>query len=206
MVKLDKNKISEIFINPTNISLDETIAFGKLAKKYPYFQIAKIVELYGLKKHNSIDLKKSIQDCALLTSNRSILREIIEFNQLIKDKKEEFKKEVLLSDQKTKKTFLKWLSKTNFESNYDDNLSNSLIEKFIESNPSMNLKNKSSKINLANEFEITEKQYMTETLAKKYVEQQKFNEAIQAYEILCLKYPEKISLFAIQINELKNKL
>jgi len=206
MVKLDKNKISEIFINPTNISLDETIAFGKLTKKYPYFQIAKIVEVYGLKKHNSLDLKKSIQDCALLTSNRIILREIIEFNQLIKDKKEEFKKEVLLSDQKTKKTFLKWLSKTNFESNYDDNLSNSLIEKFIESNPSMNLKNKSSKINLANEFEITEKQYMTETLAKKYVEQQKFNEAIQAYEILCLKYPEKISLFAIQINELKNKL
>ena len=59
---------------------------------------------------------------------------------------------------------------------------------------------------MANVFEITEKQYMTETLAKKYVEQQKFNEAIQAYEILCLKYPEKISLFAIQINELKNKL
>ena len=201
MVKLDKNKISEIFINPTNISLDETVAFGKLAKKYPYFQIAKIVELYGLKKHNSLDLKKSIQDCALLTSNRTILREIVEFNQLIK-----YKKEVLLSDQKTKNTFLKWLSKTNFESNYDDNLSNSLIEKFIESKPSVNLKNKSSEKNLANEFEITEKQYMTETLAKKYVEQEKFNEAIQAYEILCLKYPEKISLFAIQIKELKNKL
>ena len=142
MVNLDKNKISEIFINPTNISFDETIALGKLAKKYPYFQIAKIVELYGLKKHNSLDLKKSIQDCALLTSNRIILREIIEFNQLLKDKKEEFKKEVLLSDQTTKNTFLKWLSKTNFESSYDENLSNSLIEKFIESKPSMNLKNK----------------------------------------------------------------
>ena len=47
---------------------------------------------------------------------------------------------------------------------------------------------------------------MTETLAKIYFEQKKFNEAIKAYEILCLKYPEKISLFADQIKIIKNSL
>jgi hypothetical protein len=45
---------------------------------------------------------------------------------------------------------------------------------------------------------------MTETLAKVYLEQKKYNKAIQAYEILILKYPEKSSFFADRINEIKN--
>jgi hypothetical protein len=47
---------------------------------------------------------------------------------------------------------------------------------------------------------------MTETLAKIYFKQNKFEEAIRAYEILSLKYPEKISLFADQIKTIKNSL
>ena len=45
---------------------------------------------------------------------------------------------------------------------------------------------------------------MTETLAKVYLEQKKYNKAMQAFEILILKYPEKSSFFADQINEIKN--
>ena len=44
---------------------------------------------------------------------------------------------------------------------------------------------------------------MTETLAKVFVKQKKFRKAIEAYEILGLKYPEKNSLFANQIREIK---
>jgi hypothetical protein len=47
---------------------------------------------------------------------------------------------------------------------------------------------------------------MTETLAELYIEQKKFKEALKAYEILSLKYPEKISLFANQIIFLKKKI
>jgi hypothetical protein len=45
---------------------------------------------------------------------------------------------------------------------------------------------------------------MTETLAKVFLEQKKYHKAIQAYEILILKYPEKSSLFADRIIEIKN--
>ena len=33
---------------------------------------------------------------------------------------------------------------------------------------------------------------ITETLAKIYIEQEKYNKAIKAYEILSLKYPKKV--------------
>jgi hypothetical protein len=44
---------------------------------------------------------------------------------------------------------------------------------------------------------------MTETLARIYLEQKKYQKAIQAYEILILKYPEKSSFFANQISDIK---
>jgi hypothetical protein len=45
---------------------------------------------------------------------------------------------------------------------------------------------------------------MTETLAKVYLEQKKYQRAIQAYEILILKYPEKSSFFANRIKDIKD--
>ena len=44
---------------------------------------------------------------------------------------------------------------------------------------------------------------MTETLAKVFVKQQKYTKALQAYQILGLKYPEKNSFFVDQIKEIK---
>ncbi|MNS22632.1 hypothetical protein D3C86_2061550 [compost metagenome] len=44
---------------------------------------------------------------------------------------------------------------------------------------------------------------MTETLAKVYLEQKKYQKAIQAYEILILKYPEKSHFFADRILDIK---
>jgi len=44
---------------------------------------------------------------------------------------------------------------------------------------------------------------MTETLAKVYLEQKKYENAIQAYRILSLKYPEKSGFFADQIKRIQ---
>ena len=63
--------------------------------------------------------------------------------------------------------------------------------------------------NLKNNEDLSEKRWspnnelMTETLAKVFVKQKKFKQAIEAYQILGLKYPEKNSLFANQIKEIK---
>ena len=56
------------------------------------------------------------------------------------------------------------------------------------------------------ESSINEEDFMTETLAKIYLKQNKLKKALKAYKILSLKYPEKISLFADQIKFIKNRL
>lgn len=80
-----------------------------------------------------------------------------------------------------------------------------IIDKFIQTNPKI-IPVKNATITPINiEKSTEEKSYlMTETLAKIYLEQKKYQKAIQAYEILILKYPEKSSLFAERIQEIKN--
>ena len=79
-----------------------------------------------------------------------------------------------------------------------------LIEKFIELNPKISqVKDITSiPINIAKSNE-TPSSIMTETLAQIYLEQKKYFKAIQAYEILILKYPEKSSFFADRIKNIK---
>ena len=207
MVEISKKKISQIIVDPNKISLDETLSFKSLVKKYPYFQAARIIELIGLKKHNSIRFNKSLKGCALFSTDRSVLRDIIEFNK-INVINEDFiaSEEIILSSEKTKNSFIEWLKVTKPITNNSKNDNGTLIQNFIKSKPIISFDKQSLKNNLANEFKVNKKEYMTETLAKLYFEQSKFKEAIRAYKILCLKYPEKISLFADQIKMIKNNL
>ncbi|MEC4049607.1 tetratricopeptide repeat protein [Flavobacterium sp. SUN046] len=79
-----------------------------------------------------------------------------------------------------------------------------LIDKFIENNPKIPPVKKEIST-MAIETKIEDKSYlMTETLARVYLEQRKYSKAIQAYEILILKYPEKSSFFADRILDIKN--
>jgi hypothetical protein len=93
------------------------------------------------------------------------------------------------------------------------NLSNSkklnsdLINKFIQENPKLKPSKSTVKYdneeNLANQITYTSEALMTETLAKVFVKQKKYDKALQAFQILGLKYPEKNSFFADQIKEIK---
>jgi len=79
-----------------------------------------------------------------------------------------------------------------------------LIDAFITNKPKLKPLDKHSKlINIAEVSPIETEDLMTETLARIYVEQKNYDKAIQSYRILSLKYPEKSSLFADQIQAIK---
>ncbi|MDI9257855.1 tetratricopeptide repeat protein [Flavobacterium sedimenticola] len=78
-----------------------------------------------------------------------------------------------------------------------------LIDKFIESNPKIPAVSKEATTPVIEPVIEDTSHLMTETLARVYLEQKKYSKAIQAYEILILKYPEKSSFFADRISDIK---
>ncbi|WP_178983619.1 hypothetical protein [Winogradskyella helgolandensis] len=79
-----------------------------------------------------------------------------------------------------------------------------IIDKFISENPKIKpVSNNAPKPKLVNNDNPISDSLMTETLARIYLEQKKYDKAIQSYKILSLKYPEKSSFFAHQIKLVK---
>jgi hypothetical protein len=78
-----------------------------------------------------------------------------------------------------------------------------LIDKFIAENPKITPIAKDTVIPVIATQTEDATFLMTETLARVYLEQKKYSKAIQAYEILILKYPEKSSFFADRISDIQ---
>ncbi|MCO6148236.1 tetratricopeptide repeat protein [Flavobacterium sp. NRK1] len=79
-----------------------------------------------------------------------------------------------------------------------------IIDKFIETNPKIApVKNITPTPANIEKSSQENSMLMTETLARVYLEQKKYSKAIQAYEILILKYPEKSVFFADRISDIK---
>ncbi|MDC0463220.1 hypothetical protein OAN36_03460 [Flavobacteriaceae bacterium] len=104
----------------------------------------------------------------------------------------------------TKKNPINRSGSTNTPKESSRNKKFAIIDAFIANKPKLSLVDKDSKlINIAEDQIIEDDNLMTETLARIYVEQKNYDKAIQSYQILSLKYPEKSSLFADQIESIK---
>ena len=193
MVDNSKNLFSKI-INDFNPK-DENQAndLKKILNSYPYFQSASAYYLKSLRARENEAYNELLPKTALLTSNRVILRDWL-FKSI----------EIVISDNsKTEKySFLDWFdiiddNEQQVEKKFD------LIDQFIKNSPKIQFsQEKKSEPEIKIGAKIKD-ELITETLAKIYVTQKKFNKAIKAYEILSLKYPKKSSFFADQIIYIK---
>lgn len=171
----------------------KSLELKKILNSYPYFQSASAYYLKTLKAQKKDSYHELLPKTAILTFNRSVLRNWLSLDE-IKDNQEKIKTE--------KYSFLDWFDVINDDIPRVDKKFD-LIDEFIKNSPKIKIDNKSE---VKSSFKTDQKikdELITETLAKIYVKQEKFNKAIKAYEILSLKYPKKSSFFADQINDIK---
>lgn len=193
MVKKSGNTFSKIIEGFDPMDYSKSLELKKILNSYPYFQSASAYYLKTLKAQKKDSYHELLPKTAILTFNRSVLRNWLSSDE-IKDNQEKIKTE--------KYSFLDWFDVINDDIPRVDKKFD-LIDEFIKNSPKINIDNKSE---VKSSFKTDQKikdELITETLAKIYVKQEKFNKAIKAYEILSLKYPKKSSFFADQINDIK---
>ncbi|MBS9774617.1 MAG: hypothetical protein KGV59_05610 [Tenacibaculum sp.] len=217
---MNKQEFINILDNPNQIELNTIGELRGVINKYPYFQSARVLYLKGLKNKESFKYNNELKVTSAYTTDRTVLFDFITSNifneskvlseeKVVRETKNELKiGEPLAFGKGEKHSFNQWLQLTSTcfvekksVTKDNTNIQNDIIERFIATNPKISKVDKNTEIK---PIEIKEEPLlMTETLARVYLEQKKYDNAIKAYEILSLKYPKKSVFFANRIEEIK---
>ena len=231
VTKSSKNFINLISnFDPKNINQKKELE--SIIFEYPYFQLAHAIYLKSLKIQDQFNFDLILKKTAILSSRRKMIFNWINDNENNLFKIQKRTKKIKTKDsppqvsqlertsnlnkskeEEQRMLFVDWvMSYTNSKKENENRPLESkieIIDSFLEKNPkipkSKEKGNADDFLNLALDNKFNKSELMTETLAKIYVKQQKFKEALYAYRILSLKYPEKSSLFANQIKKLQKK-
>ena len=210
---MNKKSFIKILQQPENLTDKELNFIREINIEYPFFQASKVIELKYLKKVKDIKFKKHLRIAAAFTKNREVLFDFINDiqnqNEKIYFNKNEIKKvlnesPILEKDQKIEyNSFVDWLNLTNIKPIDRENQTKK-IDDFISKEPKIKVNTDSEEESIKVDSDVLmDAGFMTETLAKLYVNQKNYEKAIQSYKILILKFPEKNSYFADQIKIIK---
>lgn len=222
---------SEEPLNPEHLQ-----ELKEVVRHYPYFQAAHFLLCRELHRTNSLDFEEALNRCAIRTVDRKILFEAFNKPAAKQPKSVADIKALGLSGFSLKgaieaageddalyieegRTFVPESSaayrlEDNYQAESDPTTKSKdpedTISAFVKSQQERR-KRKLTSASRSNEpgpdssLQAPD-DLVSETLAKIYVKQEKFREAIDLYERLSLLEPEKKAYFARHINELKKKL
>ena len=207
----ETNIINEIVV------VDETVIYNLQKEVAPTLELAKIERTV-----DEIALESKKEGRIVKNKEKKVTHEVLEeaSDWSMKPKSEEItiNHELIKTIQFNKKdrfSFNQWLQLSSFKPidrtvapvvlNKKIKKKMAIIEEFISNKPKI----KPSKLaGLSVDFdhieELDNDVMMTETLAQLYIKQEKYSAAIEAYEILSLKIPEKSSFFADQIEKIRD--
>lgn len=200
--------------SPELLNQNTVTELAQIINDYPYFQAARVLYLCNLRNLNNYRFEEELEKHAPFITDRKSLYKLLNTNI---NNTEEFR--LLAFDQNNFENFFNKQSPQipftptipvyNIENNDNEKTKTQydLIDKFINENPTIKPTPKASvqKQTIENiQNPKVDDNLITETLASIYVKQELFDEALQAYEKLSLKFPEKNSYFASQIEKIKN--
>ncbi|MBO7201520.1 MAG: tetratricopeptide repeat protein [Bacteroidales bacterium] len=207
--------------NPRRYTLSNKLDIQSEKTKYPYCSILQILDLMSDKAVSIYNWRERFFDrVAIRSLDNDLLESLladVQETKIITEEDKRLKKQI----EKAKKKEYGEVSDEDFDvieaiNSYQDVLSfktapkSVIIEKFLESEGNKNQKNQSNEalsIDELSKKSISEKdEVVTETLALIFEKQGKIDKAVDTYNKLIAKYPEKKSIFANRIEELNNKL
>lgn len=230
MVITSKEYIS-ILKNPETLNASQIQGVKSIVDSYPYFQSARALFLKGLKNQDNYKYNSELKVTAAHTTDRRLLFDFITSDQFDEQKSihQEIRKKLqsentvsiteesldigkpLNFKKEETHSFNQWLQLSAKKPIVRDQSQTtslnvdkeSIIDRFIKNNPKISPPNKDGDITISIQKNKADSSLMTETLARVYLEQKKYESAIKAYKILSLKYPEKSGFFADQIKRVK---
>ena len=199
MVENSKQSIIKLLRNNKELKKNDMKLLKKVSKKFPFFLPVKVLKLVLAKKYQTIDYNKILRSTSINITDRIHLYNLLNNDLLRNDEKQSLIDELKKINYEKEASFLDWLS----ESKPTPNSTFEQVKKSLSNR--LDIHDLKAKKHVKTK-KIKKQDYMTETLAKIYVKQGKYEDALKAYKILCLKYPEKISLFADQIKIIKKQI
>ena len=207
------NYLTNYIQNPQQINSDNIAKLEDILKDFPYYQTAQLLITKGLLNTDSVRYNKQLKKAAAYSLDRKQLFKLITFNKVaqknIQIVSENIESNLIIGqpldfDKDEEYSFSEWLALSKIKKIDRTTKPNAklIIDDFIDKKIRISKPQKSTffkPIDVAKESLIENESLVTPTLAKVYLEQGHYNKAISAYTKLCLKYPEKNSLFAKQI-------
>jgi len=197
---------------------------NEIVKCHPHFHLVQPYFLKSIEQQHPEKFDQILSQTAIATYDRQLLYEFLEnpktklpktdlkgWQKAIEVKKNKKVKKQIKSNLASNKnsqvlheklSFFEWVKYLrHYDKSNDINEKFELFDSFLEKKKITvkTIKGNIDKDDLSKKSLASTDELMTETLAKVFVKQKKFENAIQAYQILSLKYPEKNSFFADQI-------
>lgn len=167
----------------------------QLTEKYPWFQLGWLFYLRILKETGASEYDNVLKRVAVIVPNPKVVADFI--------------------NDKNNEESIFWEAESATSLYFTDDTENakqsdSLIDRFLQKQSGSFRKNQDQISEKAGDFVSLEEQSLaesdeiiTETLAKIYFDQKKYEKALNAFEKLSLKYPEKSIYFASQIEKIE---
>jgi tetratricopeptide (TPR) repeat protein len=195
-----------------------TLPFLKeLTQRYPAFEAAWILYLRNLKNINDSSFEQELINGAIRIQNRRKLYLFLNKETQEPDQEENESVELVKADDaeifnlifapEYRLDAMEIEEETLPPTGKEAGKKFSLIDKFLEAQPKMPMikANESvSPMTSAEQNKDENDDLVTETLASIYAQQGYYKKAIQIFEKLSLKYPEKSTYFAAQIEKIKS--
>jgi tetratricopeptide (TPR) repeat protein len=218
---LDKNNFIGFMSNPQSLSLNDIMMMENATKKYPYFQLSYTLIAKGIYSKAPEIAQDAVRKAAIYALSRNALRKVIEndmdWNTIpvtrliespIENKFSQGTIEDELNREKLEEELIASIAKPALRNIQDEQLA--LIEQFIKKEPRIqpikrndgseqfeDLSERSTTLNGA---------LFTESYGKILARQGRFDQAIEVYNKLILKNPEKSAYFAEKIADLQKKM